>query len=222
MAALTPDQRELGGTVLDIGAATTGVAVFSNGRVIFTDTVPLGAGHVTKDIARGLTTPPTVAERLKTLHGSCIIAPADDAEVLAVPLIGEDDENAVNHLPRSMLNTIIKPRMEEIFELVRDKLAAFERDGGAARTVVLTGGGSQLGGIGELAAHMFERPATLGRPHGVAGLAEAVSGPAFSVASGLLLSAGNGTADPLVDALAGIGRKGGPFGRLGAWLKENF
>ncbi|MDP2698622.1 cell division protein FtsA [Thalassospira sp.] len=222
LAALTPDQRELGATVIDMGAGTTSVAVFYGGQVIYTATLPVGGAHVTRDIAYGLNTSLSHAERMKTLHGSALTSPSDDQEILAVPVIGDEDENNVNHVPRSMLINIIKPRLEETFELIRDQLEEHGLAQISGRSIVLTGGASQLNAIGDLAGQMFERSAVIARPHGVSGLAEATGGPAFSACVGLLLRSVEHQNDPLSEAMHHIRQSGGRWGRLGAWLKENF
>lgn len=222
LSALTDDQRDLGATVIDMGAGTTSVAVFHGGQVIYTATVPVGGAHVTRDIAYGLNTSLTNAERMKTLHGSALTSPSDDQEILAVPVIGDEDENNVNHVPRSMLINIIKPRLEETFELIRDQLEENGLTQIGGRSIVLTGGASQLSAIADLAGQMFERPASIAQPHRVSGLAEATAGPAFSACAGLLLRAVNKQNDPLSEAMSHIRQSGGRFGRLGAWLKENF
>ena len=151
-----------------------------------------------------------------------MISPSDDQHVLEVPMIGDEDENNQHQVPRSMLNNIIKPRLEETFELIRN---ALEREGlgsGLGRTVTLTGGAAQLSGITGLASAMFDRPATIARPHAVRGLAEATSGPAFSVAAGLLVCGARAGHDPLSSALNSIPGGASRFGRIGAWLKEKF
>ncbi|KZC99253.1 MULTISPECIES: cell division protein FtsA [unclassified Thalassospira] len=222
LSALTADQRDLGATVIDMGAGTTSVAVFNAGQVVYTTSIPVGGAHVTRDIAYGLNTSLNHAERMKTLHGSALTSPSDDQEILAVPTIGDEDENNFNHVPRSMLINIIKPRLEETFELIRDQLEEHGLSQIGGRSIVLTGGASQLNAIADLASQMFERPATIALPHGVSGLAEATAGPAFSACSGLLLRAVAQQNDPLSEAMAQIRQSGGRWGRLGAWLKENF
>ena len=92
LAALVEDETELGVTVIDMGGGTTGIAVFFDGNLVFTDTVPVGGGHVTNDIARGLSTPLAHAERMKTLYGNAIASAADEREMITVPQVGEDDE----------------------------------------------------------------------------------------------------------------------------------
>ncbi len=184
--------------------------------------MPLGGAHVTNDIARGLSTPLVHAERMKTLYGSAIPAPSDDREVIDVPLIGEDHPSHPNHVPRSMLSGIIAPRLEETFELVRARLDASGVAGLAGRRLVLTGGASQLQGARELAAQILGKQVRMGRPLRISGLAESTSGPAFSVAAGLLVYAvhKHGT-----DEDRAIKITEGPINRvarLGSWLRENF
>ncbi|MEJ1975159.1 MAG: cell division FtsA domain-containing protein [Acetobacteraceae bacterium] len=121
MATLVEDERELGATVIDMGGGTTGMAVFSEGHLLHTAQLPVGGVHVTNDIARMLSTTVVAAERVKTLNGSALSSPDDEREMLTVPMVGEDDHN-FSKIPRSMVVSIIKPRLEETFELVRDRL----------------------------------------------------------------------------------------------------
>src|SRR5262249_4336489 len=122
LAALVDDEIDLGVTVIDMGGGTTTIGVFFDGNLVFADSVPVGGAHVTNDIARGLSTPIAHAERMKTLYGSAISSPADERETLAVPQVGEEDEAQANHVPKSLLVGIIGPRLEETFELVRNRL----------------------------------------------------------------------------------------------------
>ena len=123
-----------------MGGGTTTIGVFFDGNLIFADSVPVGGCHVTNDIARGLSTPVAHAERMKTLFGTAISASTDEREMIAVPQIGEEEEGHVNHVPKSLLVGIIAPRIEETFELVRNRLEASGFDKVAGRRVVLTGG----------------------------------------------------------------------------------
>src|SRR5262249_57841286 len=115
---------DLGVTVIDMGGGTTTIGVFFDGNLIFADCVPVGGNHVTNDIARGLSTPVAHAERMKSLFGSAISSTLDERETLAVPQIGEEDDGHANHMPKSMLVRIIAPRIEETFEMVRNRLEA--------------------------------------------------------------------------------------------------
>lgn len=219
LACLVPDEMELGCTIIDMGAGTTTLAVFFEGKMVFTDTIPVGGAHVTNDLARGLTTPLNDAERMKTLFGGAMPSIADEREVIDVPQIGEE-EGHTNHVPKSLLTGIIQPRVEEIFELARGRLEAggFEKISG--RRVVLCGGASQLQGVRELAQLVMDKQVRLGRPAGVAGLTETVSGPDFATAAGLLVSLSGQAMDwaeigPMEDA------HGGLWSRLGGWVREH-
>ncbi len=222
LAALVEDEMDLGVTLVDMGGGTTKIAVFYDGALIHSDQVPLGGGHVTGDIARGLSAPLAHAERLKTLYGSAVPSPADAGEIIAVPQVGESDEDAVNHLPRSILVGIVKPRLEETFELVRDRLAASGVEKLAGRRVVLTGGASQLQGARELAARVLDKQVRIGRPTGVQGLAESTAGPAFAGCAGLLLYAARDAAEAVERAPDPDAEAHGRLARIGKWIRENF
>src|SRR5690606_29591440 len=122
LSSLVEDEKELGVIVIDMGGGTTSIAAFVQGALVFTDMVPVGGGHVTNDSARGPLTPVAHAERMKTLYGSARPSASDDRETIDVPQMGECDGDNVNRIPRSMLTGIIRPRIEETFELVRDRL----------------------------------------------------------------------------------------------------
>ncbi len=186
LAALIEDEMDLGTTLIELGGGTTSVASFVDGRMIFAKTIGIGGVHVTNDLARGLSTPLVHAERMKVLYGSTLASPNDDRELIDVPSIGDEMQTAANHVPRSMLVGIIRPRIEETLELVRDAL----KDAGVQRVaghrIVLTGGACQLSGLREFATRIFDGHVRIGRPLGILGLPEAASGPAFATAAGLL------------------------------------
>lgn len=219
LAALVDDETDLGCTVIDMGGGTTTLAVFFDGNVVFTDCVPVGGGHVTNDIARGLTTPLAHAERMKTLYGCAMASVADEREIIDVPQVGEDEPAQANHVPKSLLIGIIQPRLEEIFELVRDRLEASGFAKVAGRRVVLTGGASQLPGTRELAQLILDKQVRLGRPTRLAGQAEANGGPAFATAAGLLAYSARQAAD--LPAAAPTEPPKHLWGRVSLWLKEN-
>lgn len=185
MATLVEDERQLGATVIDMGGGTTGMAVFSEGQLLHSSLLPVGGLHVTNDIARILSTPLAHAERLKTLYGSVQASPDDDREMLPIPLVGEEEHN-VHRVPRAEVVKIIRPRLEETFELVKARLDAAGLAHEAGNRVVLTGGASQLSGVREMASRILDRQVRLGKPAHVRGLPEIASGPAFATAAGLL------------------------------------
>lgn len=220
LATLVEDEKDLGAICIDMGGGTTGIAVFLEGEVVYTGAVPLGGNHVTGDIARGLSTPLTHAERMKTLYGSAYVAGSDSHETIKVPLIGED-ESEENQVPRAMLVEIIRPRIEEIFELVRGKLDQAGLDSTIGRRVVLTGGASQLAGVRRLASEMLGKQARRGRPQALKGLPEAASGPAFAGVVGLVQYA---IACRQPTSFSSFYAKEAPsnrFGRFGQWLRDN-
>jgi cell division protein FtsA len=236
LACLVEDEMDLGSLVIDMGAGTTSFAVFFEGNVVYADGIALGGSHVTNDIARGLTTSLTSAERLKTLYGNAIPSPMDEREIIDVPLVGEEAPENANHLPKAHLIRIIQPRVEEILELVRARMDKSGFNDVAGRRVVLTGGASQLPGVRELAQRMLDKQVRLGRPLRVsrpsslagkaglsfAGLAEATSGPAFATTAGLLAV----SMQPELAASSSIGERvisggGSLLTRAGAWMRQN-
>jgi len=194
LATLVADERELGALVIDMGGGTTQIACFVEDQLIYTAALPLGGLHVTNDLARLLSTTVAHAERLKTLYGNVEASPDDDRELLPVPLVGED-EHAIVKVPRSMVVNIIRPRLEETFELIREKVESSSLGG---VRVVLTGGASQLPGGREMAARILGRQVRLGRPLGLRGMPDSASGPAFATVAGLLAWAG-GEGQPMHD-----------------------
>lgn len=223
LACLEPDEMELGVTLVDMGGGVTSVAVFVGGKLIYADAVPIGGMHVTNDIAKGLSTSLHHAERIKTLHASVLPSNADGQSMIEVPQLGEESsDNEGHYVPRAMLVNIVRPRLEEIFEMLRSKLEASGMDKTAGRRVVLTGGASQLIGVRELAGQMLGKQVRMGRPKEVQGLAEAVSGSAFATGIGMLqfIDRGVTEADVLEADSATIG--GTRFQRLLGWVKENF
>lgn len=223
-STLADDEKALGVTLIDMGGATTGVAVFHNGNLVYSSIVPIGGQHITNDIARGLSTTIAHAERMKTLWGSAIPSLMDERETVAVPLLGERGVDTIHQVPRSMLTGIIRPRLEEIFELVRDRL---EESGcghlGGGR-VVLTGGASQLSGAREVAAQWLDRQVRLGVPAQLQGAPDSARAPGFAVASGLLTYALMPDAScVLPSGLANeTNRQPGYLRRVGRWLADSF
>ena len=185
LSILVDDERKLGTTVIDMGGGTTGMAVFADGQLLHTAQLPIGGLHVTKDIAAGLSTTLIHAERLKSLYGNVQSSPDDDREMLKVPIVGEEDHHLAQ-VPRSQVVAIIRPRLEETFEYVKDRLDSAGLARAAGNRVVLTGGACQLAGVRDLAARMLGRQVRLGRPMQLRGLPEMATGPAFATAGGLL------------------------------------
>jgi cell division protein FtsA len=222
-AVLTPDELSLGSIVIDMGGALTGIGLFNNGKLIAAETVPLGGIHVTNDVAQGLSTTVAHAERMKTLWGNVLPEGHSEREMLAVPMLGERGVDTVQKVPRSFLTKILQSRLEEIFEHVRTKISspAFAMPGNAR--VVLTGGGSQLSGVRELAAAILGRHVRLGQTAALSGLPEHARHAGFNVAAGVLCYAANPDRHYAVPQEAAIAFQRSQMGyvqRVGQWLAE--
>ena len=183
-AVLEEDEREMGVCLIDIGGGTTDVALFSQGSIHHTAVIGLGGQNVTNDVAVGLRTSWSVAEKIKCSCVAGLAEEIDKKEMVEVPGIAGREPHAVS---RQKLATIIELRMEEIFTLVRDNLrgAGITRRPGAG--LVLTGGGALLEGVVELAERVFEMPVRLGVPGRIEGMAADVNNPIYATALGLAL-----------------------------------
>ncbi len=218
---LADDERTLGVTVIDMGGGTTSVAVFFDGELIHTDILPVGGAQVTNDIASGLSTPLAHAERVKTLWGTCLPSPSDERQLIEVPPI-DAEASEPSQVQRSLLVNIIRPRLEEIFEMVRTRLEDAGLDSVARRQVVLIGGASQLPGAADLAGMIMGKRVRAGRTRTLPGLPEAATGPAFATVVGLIRYAAETGDDSFMTEAPPPDVPQGRLGRIGHWLKQNF
>jgi len=222
LACLVEDEKEIGATVIDIGGGTTSIASFRHGYPIYFASLPVGGNNVTNDIAYGLTTSFAHAERLKTLHGCAFLTRKDSEETLNVYPVGEEDDSSIKQITKADLISIITPRIEEIFELVNEKLEEQGLKDISSHRVVLTGGGSQLSGIREVATMVLDKQVRIGRPKNVSNLPDVLYNPAYSTCIGLLLFALNYTErKPNKIVNKPVGRVGG-IGKIMHWIKQNF
>lgn len=225
LAALVGDEAEMGAACIDMGGGTTTISVFSEGKFIHADAVAIGGNHVTMDVARGFSTRMEDAERLKVMYGSALPSAADDRDLISVPPIGDDERDVPNQYPRSVLTRIIRARVEETLELVRDRLNQSGLGHIVGKRVVLTGGASQLPGMPEAARRILARNVRIGRPLGIAGLPEAAKGAAFSATVGLLIYPQvAGIEERSVKAASSglMTGTGGRIQRVSQWLRESF
>ncbi len=210
-AILSPDEKELGVLLIDIGGGTTDVALFRDGAVWQTGVLALGGDHISNDIALGLRTPTAEAEELKKRHGCALTALVREDETIEVPSVGGRKPRA---LSRQILSEIIQPRVEEIFTLVARDLARAGLQDAPAAGVVVTGGTSIMEGVPELAGQVFDLPVRRGVPEGVGGLGDVVQSPIYATTVGLALY-GVRTGGAAVDADAGR-----PLARFRHLLRE--
>lgn len=183
-AVLSPEEKELGVALVDIGGGTTDITIFHAGAVKHTAVIPLGGNNLTNDISAGLRTPTSSAEEIKRRYGHCVASLVENGETMEVPSTGGREPRVV---PRKLLAQIIEPRMEEIFTLTRRELIRSGFDEFLSSGIVLTGGSVLLEGSSELAEQIFELPVRVGYPTGVGGLTDVVNSPSFSTGVGLIL-----------------------------------
>jgi cell division protein FtsA len=182
-STMTPDERDLGALLVDIGAGTTGYALFAEGEVQHSAVLPVGAGHFTNDLAMVLRTPYAEAERIKTREGCCLLSMVQEEDGISVPAVAGGAPRVV---PRREICEILQPRAEELVSLVRDDLAKNGWDGRLRGGIVLTGGGAQLDGLLELTGQAFNASVRYGLPQGLAGLVDVINSPGWTTAAGLL------------------------------------
>jgi cell division protein FtsA len=183
-AVLTPEEREIGVALVDLGGGTTDVAIFSNNSIKYTSVLALGGSNLTNDIAFGLRTPMLAAEKIKIKYGCALTDIVQKDEIIEVPSVGGRDPRRVS---RRVLAEICEPRVEEILALVEQDLAQSGCRSMVGAGMVLTGGTALLDGMAELGEQIFNLPTRVGFPRDVGGLKDVVMSPMYSTAVGLLM-----------------------------------
>lgn len=182
-AVLSPDEKDLGVALLDIGGGTTDIAIFVDGAIKHTAVLSLGGNHLTNDIAVGLRTPTAEAEKIKRKYGCCLTSMVGKDETIEVPSVGGREPRI---LSRQLLAEILEPRVEEIFTLVNREIVKSGFEDVIASGVVLTGGTSILPGMPELAEQIFNLPVRRGLPLEIGGLTDVVNSPVYATGVGLV------------------------------------
>lgn len=218
-AVLTPEEKDLGVALVDVGAGTTDVVIFHGGAVRHTASLPLGGQHLTNDIAAGLRTPTAEAEKIKQRFGCARAAVVERHVEIEVPSVGNRDPRV---LSRHILCEIIEPRVEEIFQLVAREIIRSGYEEVLASGVVLVGGTVLLDHITDVAEQVLRLPVRIGVPHHVRALADLVASPIHAASIGLLLAGGNGGKPVRLHAGRADGLLGRVRHRMGEWLREFF
>ncbi len=216
-AAIFPEERELGVALIDIGGGTTDIIVFYNGAVMHTAVLPVGGNHLTSDVAAGLRTPLTEAERLKINYGVATNQVVGHDETVRVPGVGGREPREIQ---RRLLGEIIEPRMEEIFAMAQRELLRSGVADCLSSGIVLAGGTSLLEGTQELAERIFGMPVRRGLPVNLKGMPEELMKPMYTTAAGLLLHAGHGRSH--ANGLGRFGRWGRLRMRVSDWVRDFF
>ena len=218
-SVVSPDEKELGCLLIDLGGGTTDVLVHLEGAPYHTTVIAVGGNQVTSDLAIMLKIPQDAAERIKKESGCCYMPLVESDEEVLLPGVGNWPAQAI---PRKEICRIVQPRMTEIFNLVKEQLQKKSYLGMLGGGIVLTGGGSLLSGTAELAQEVFGLPARVGYPAKVGGLTSEYQSPIYATAVGLVLY---GAASVAVDRY-----EPGPTKRTGEgfivklkdWMKEFF
>ena len=215
-AVLTPQQKELGVALIDMGAATTSLAVFEEGDLIHFAVLPIGSANITNDLAIGLRTEITIAESIKKQYGSCILTktakekkdqPNKKGTSSSRASIGINDKTLDTSFTKKNLVDIIEPRVSEIFDLIQKELKKIGRQELLPGGVVLSGGGAKLSKIKELVKQQLKLPCSIGSPKGIVGIED---DPSLATVVGLVLAGSD------IDGSDG----GGILGLLRDWAKK--
>lgn len=213
-AVLQSGERDLGVVLVDIGGGTTSITLYEGGSPCFTSVLPVGGDHITSDLAVGLRTSLSEAEKVKIEHGCVMAGQASDKEVGEVPGMGGSSSQRVS---RRQLAGIIEPRVQEILSLVQSEIVRSGYRGVLPGGVVLTGGTASLKGISEYAQAELGLPVRIGLPTRLGGLFDAAATPAYASGIGLLIKAARSYQEEMVrrDPLLG-----GLWGKLKSWWRE--
>ena len=186
-STLTPEEKDLGVVVLDLGGGTTDLAIFANGSLVHTSVLSIGGNHITNDIAVGLRTPLIDAEKIKQRYACALSSMVGAEEMIEVTSVGGRSDRI---LSRQILAEIVEPRVEEIFSLIKQEIIKSGFEDLIASGVVLTGGSTLLEGMPELAEQVFNLPIRRGIPKGIGGLVDVVKSPLYATGVGLVLYGG--------------------------------
>jgi cell division protein FtsA len=214
LAVVTPDEKDVGVALVDLGASTTELAVFRDGKMRHLASIPWGGGTVTNDLAKGLSITYAEAEKAKEKHGAAFAQLVDPRESVELPGPGP---GSTRQVARELIAHIIEQRLDEVLGLVARELENAGEAGKLGAGAVLTGGGAGLTGAVDVAQHVFGMPVRVGVPgDGLVGLADSVRRPQFATATGLVLFG----ASIAVEQGLGGGFGEGVFSLVVAWVKE--
>jgi cell division protein FtsA len=217
-AVLEDDEKELGVALLDIGGGTTDIVIFCDGAIVHSAVLPLGGNHLTGDIAVGLRTPLESAEKIKRKYGCAHPDAVDMDDTMEVPSVGGREPRILSR--RFLVEKIIQPRLEELFDHVRRDIARSGYMDAVAAGVVMTGGTTILPGVAELAESILGLPARRGAPRGIGGLVDVVRSPEYATGVGLVLYGARG--EKVGADATQPERDRGVVRRMRGWLSEMF
>lgn len=217
-AVVTDDEKELGICVVDIGAGTMDISVFTGGALRHTAVIPVAGNQVTSDIAKIFRTPLSHAEDIKVQYACALRNLVSMEENIEVPSVGGRPARSMS---RHTLAEVVEPRYQELFELIHEELREAGLEEQIAAGFVLTGGAAKMQGVIEFAEEIFQMPVRLAQPYEVVGLKEYVNDPTYSTVVGLLhygvlAAEQENKEDKSSDGVTGL------WSRLTAWFKGEF
>tara|TARA_Y100000590_G_scaffold420683_1_gene523633 strand:- start:9147 stop:10361 length:1215 start_codon:yes stop_codon:yes gene_type:complete len=218
LGCLNKDDFYIGTTIIDIGAGSCSIATFYKNKLIYTGIINIGGFHISSDIAKGLSTSISAAERLKILHGNSLNS-NENNDLIDVPLTGNEETTETHRINRNELQNIILSRVQEILENIRSKTNKSILERNVTSNIILTGKSAELKGLSQLASDFFGIKVRIGKPIFIEGLAENFSGPGFSVSCGLIkykiLKETKQPTSPTFE-------NNFLWKKLGTWVKESF
>lgn len=215
-AVLTDDEKELGVCIVDIGAGTIDLVVYTDGAIRHSAVIPIGGNQITSDIAKIFRTPVSHAEEIKINYACALKGMVSMEENIEVPSVGGRPSRSMS---RHTLAEVIEPRYQELFELVLDEIKASGFEEQIAAGIVLTGGTAKMEGAVEFAEEIFHMPVRVGQPVGVKGLSEYVEDPTLATAVGLLQY---GKEEMQLKQSARKSSEEGLLKRIQSWFKGEF
>ena len=182
-SVLRADEREMGVCLADIGAGSTELIVFLQGAVAFTAVIPVGGDHFTSDLSLGMCTPLAEAEKIKKVYGNAIVTLIPEGNEVEVPSVGDRPSRL---LPQRLVAEILEPRARELFEMLRETLRQGGMFDACLAGIVLSGGGSRLPGIFDVAESVLRRPVRLSWPTPLAKMPVSLAEPEFATVFGMV------------------------------------
>src|ERR1700743_88208 len=224
LSVLTDDEADIGAAVVEMGAGTTTIAIYSGGRFVHAGGFAIGGQHITMDLARGLSACIADAERIKTLYGNVLTGGSAARELMSRPTAGDNEPDVPQIVSHATIANIVRHRAEEIFEMVRDRLADSPFAAEPKARVVLSGGASHLSGTLELATRVLGRQVRIGRPLGFSRLPNEAKSASFAVPTGLLVYPQYAHLEHVEPRHTRQLKTGtdGYFGKGGRWVREGF
>lgn len=227
-AVLTEDEKDLGVCLVDIGAGTADIAVFTRGAIRYTAVIPIGGDQITSDIAMALRTPTQHAEQIKIKYACALSQLSSADDMIRVPSVGD---RPARNLSRQALAEVIEPRYEEMFGLIQSEIRRSGFEELIAAGLVLTGGCARMEGAVELAEEIFHMPVRLAVPDGIRGMETLLHNPIYATSIGLLHYAKQAQSNLNESGLTVPEAARHPkdsvpsvnvFNRMKSWLQSNF